>query len=204
MAWITAATWLDIVVYVVLESLRGYKFPVVRHVINSQLLRNVIYCKSSVIQYEHINWIYHLWRVRHCRPFSPVFILNTISTFFKQFSPFVIFFIKTFFSVHITYLVNFTWFSLLCHQKFDVQVWCTLIFSYFELLQNKYISEIEIIFAINQFRPMNLWKNSENKLFCNKITIFTELHLNLYLSIYIFSWPFTSCRLGQLQMCIHV
>ena len=47
-------------------------------------------------------------------------ILNTISTF-KQFSLFVnIILTKTRFSVYITHSsVNFTWFVLLCLQKFD-------------------------------------------------------------------------------------
>ena len=63
---------------------------------NFQFFRNVFYCNSSVILNKCFNWICH------CEPAWPVFILNPILTFFKQFSSFVnMFLTKTCFSVHM-------------------------------------------------------------------------------------------------------
>ena len=88
--------------------LYSQKFPVIQ--------KNVLYCNSSVYQNECFNWIHHFSYAHHYWLAWPVFILNTISTFFKQFSPFVnISLTKTHFFIHIT-SVNF---ALLSHPKFN-------------------------------------------------------------------------------------
>ena len=87
----------------------------------------------------------------------PVFILNTISTFFKQFSPFVnIYSTKNMlFHTHHTFDFNFTWFALLNHQRFDdrplfkPETLC-YIWHHVQDPQNKYSSEIKIVFALKQ------------------------------------------------------
>ena len=69
-----------------------------------------------------------------------------------MFSPVVkIFLTKTCFSVYITHnFINFTWFALLSHQKFDERFLfkpgaCYLIYHHFELPQKKYFWEYEWI-----------------------------------------------------------
>ena len=62
---------------------------------------------------------------------------------------------KMYFSINITNSsVNFTWFALFSHQKFHSRVLfklgaLCLICHHFEMPENKYFFEIEIIFAMN-------------------------------------------------------
>ena len=128
---------------------------------NSQLFRNALYCNSSVSSNEYINWIHHFRCDHHCGPVWSFFILNIISTFFKQLSPFInIFFAKTCFSIHIIHsCVNFTLFELLfsatknlmtdqCSSLEHSVLFTTILNS----LKMNIFCKIKIIFILNQFQ----------------------------------------------------
>ena len=136
---------------------------------NSQLFKNVLYCYYSVSQNECINWIHHfrcadIWR--------SVFLLNTISTFFKQCSLFVNFFFdwNILFYTHHTFFCKYhmVWTSQLLKISWQtsVQTWSTLMCSQMTIkmlirilhsFQNRSINIIDYFLVIIYFTDQQ-WK----------------------------------------------
>ena len=107
---------------------------------------------------------------------KPVFLLNTILTFFKQFSPFInVFSLKhasPYTSRILQEILHGLQFSATKNFMTDLYSYLEhyLICPHFEKPQNKYFSKIKIIFAINLFQTMQnlyLWKIIKNFFFLN-------------------------------------